>query len=83
MLTTSTAPKPLIDWVSIGKVLYISTASAVLLVVLFTITVYCLSTFRNRHTTVSNRVLLFAVALTSSTGILAVIISGLYYIINK
>ncbi len=83
MLTTSTAPKPLIDWVSIGKVLYISTASAVLLVVLFTITVYCLSTVRNRHTTVSNRVLLFAVALTSSTGILAVIISGLYYIINK
>ena len=83
MLTTSTAPKPLIDWVSIGKVLYISTASAVLLVVLFTITVYCLSTFRNRHTTASNRFLLSAVALTSSTGILAVIISGLYYIINK
>ncbi len=83
MLTTSTAPKPLIDWVSIGKVLYVSTASAVLLVVLFTITVYCLSTFRNRHTTASNRVLLSAVALTSSTGILAVIISGLYYIINK
>jgi len=83
MLTTSTAPKPLIDWVSIGKVLYISTASAVLLVVLFTITVYCLSTYRNRHTTVSNKVLLSAVALTSSTGILAVIISGLYYIIYK
>jgi hypothetical protein len=78
-----TVSTPLIDWHALLQVLYISAASSIGLVVLFTIGVYALSSFQHKDTVVLYRGLNGLVAALSSLGILAMVVWGFYYIVHK
>ncbi len=83
MMSTVTVSTPLIDWHSLLQVLYISAASSIGLVVLFTIGVYALSSFQRRDTVVLYRGINGLVVALSSLGILATVVWGFYYIVHK
>jgi hypothetical protein len=83
MAITMTVSTPLIDWHALLQVLYISAASSIGLVVLFTIGVYALSSFQHKDTVVLYRGLNGLVAALSSLGILAMVVWGFYYIVHK
>jgi hypothetical protein len=74
---------PLIDWHALWQVLYISAASSIGLVVLFTIGVYALSSFQHKDSVVLYRGLNGLIVAVASTGILAMVVWGFYYIVHK
>jgi hypothetical protein len=74
---------PLIDWHALWQVLYISAASSIGLVVLFTIGVYALSSFQHQDSVVLYRGLNGLIVAVASTGILAMVVWGFYYIVHK
>ena len=83
MTSTVTVSTPLIDWHSLLQVLYISAATSIGLVVLFTIGVYALSSFQHKNTVVLYRGINGLVVTLSSLGILATVVWGFYYIVHK
>jgi hypothetical protein len=74
---------PLIDWHSLLQVLYISAASSIGLVVLFTIGVYALSSFQHNDSAVLYRGINGLVVALSTLGVLATVVWGFYYIVHK
>jgi hypothetical protein len=80
---TVTVSTPLIDWHALWQVLYISTGASLGLVLLFTIGVYALSSFQHKDSVVLYRGVNVVIASVSAAGILAMIVWGFYYIINK
>jgi hypothetical protein len=83
MTSTVTVSTPLIDWHSLLQVLYISAATSIGLVVLFTIGVYALSSFQRKDTVVLYRGFNGLVVALSSLAILATVVWGFYYIVHK
>ena len=83
MTSTVTVSTPLIDWHSLLQVLFISAATSIGLVVLFTIGVYALSSFQHKNTVVLYRGINGLVVTLSSLGILATVVWGFYYIVHK
>jgi hypothetical protein len=81
--STVTVSTPLIDWHTLWQVLYISAASSIGLVVLFTIGVYALSSFQHKDSVVLYRGLNGLIVAVASTGILAMVAWGFYYIVHK
>jgi hypothetical protein len=78
-----TVSTPLIDWHALWQVLYISAGTSLGLVLLFTIGVHALSSFQHKDSVVLVRGANVVVASVSAAGILAMIIWGFYYIVNK
>ena len=83
MTSTVTVSTPLIDWHSLLQVLYISAASSIGLVVLFTIGVYALSSFQHKDSAVLYRGINGLVVALSTLGVLATVVWGFYYIVHK
>jgi hypothetical protein len=83
MTSTVTVSTPLIDWHSLLQVLFISAATSIGLVVLFTIGVFALSSFQHKNTVVLYRGINGLVVALSSLGILATVVWGFYYIVHK
>jgi hypothetical protein len=81
--STVTVPTPLIDWHALWQVLYISAGASLGLVLLFTVGVYALSNFQHKDSVVLYRGVNVFIASVSAAGILAMIIWGFYYIVNK
>jgi hypothetical protein len=73
----------LIDWHALWQVLYISAGTSLGLVLLFTIGVYALSSFQHRDSVVLVRGTNVLIASVSAAGILAMVVWGFYYIVNK
>ena len=83
MASTVTVTTPLIDWHALWQVLYISAASSIGLVVLFTIGVFALSSFQHEDSVVLYRGLNGLIVAVASTGILTMVVWGFYYIVHK
>jgi hypothetical protein len=83
MASAVTPAIPLIDWHSLLQVLYISAACSIGLVLLFTLGVYALSSFQRRDTLVLHRGLNGIAVAFSAAGILATVVWGFYYIVQK
>lgn len=83
MAATVIPPTPLIDWHALFQVLYISAASSIGLVLLFTIGVYALSSFQHKDSVVLYRGFNGLIVTVASVGILGMVIWGFYYIVNK
>lgn len=83
MAGTVTVSTPLIDWHALWQVLYISAGTSLGLVLLFTIGVYALSAFQHKDTVVLYRGASVLVASLSAAGVLAMVVWGFYYIVNK
>jgi hypothetical protein len=81
--STVTVSTPLIDWHALWQVLYISAGASLGLVLLFTIGVYALSSYQHKDSIVLYRGVNVLIASVSAAGILAMIVWGFYYIINK
>jgi hypothetical protein len=81
--STVTASTPLIDWHALWQVLYISAGTSLGLVLLFTIGVYALSSFQHEDSVVLFRGANVLIAGVSAAGILAMVVWGFYYIVNK
>ena len=83
MASTVTVSTPLIDWHALWQVLYISAGASLGLVLLFTVGVYALSNVQHKDSVVLYRGVNVFIASVSAAGILAMIIWGFYYIVNK
>jgi hypothetical protein len=81
--STVTVSTPLIDWHALWQVLYISAGASLGLVLLFTVGVYALSNVQHKDSVVLYRGVNVFIASVSAAGILAMIIWGFYYIVNK
>jgi hypothetical protein len=81
--STVTVSTPLIDWHALWQVLYISAGASLGLVLLFTVGVYALSNVQHKDSVVLFRGVNVFIASVSAAGILAMIIWGFYYIVNK
>jgi hypothetical protein len=83
MLATVTPPTPLIDWHSLWQVLSISLIISVGVIIIFTIGVHSLSTYRRQGSSLSLRIIS---GLTMSLAVLGIVVTlawGFYYVVQK
>jgi hypothetical protein len=83
MLASVTPPTPYIDWHSLWEVLGISFVISVGVIIIFTIGVHSLSTYRRQGSSLSLRIIS---GLTMSVAALAVMVTlawGFYYVVQK
>jgi hypothetical protein len=83
MLATVTPPTPLIDWHSLWAVFAISLGVGVGIIVVFTIGVYSLSTYRRQGSTLGVRYLSGVAMSLATLLIVATVAWGFYYIVQK
>jgi hypothetical protein len=83
MAATTTLPAPLFDWHALWQVLYISAASSIGFVLLFTLGVFALSSFQHKDSLVLYRGANALVVALASAGTLAMVVWGFYYIVHK
>jgi hypothetical protein len=83
MAANVTPVTPLIDWHTLLQVLYISAACSIGLVLLFTLGVYALSSFQHKGSAVLYRGVNGVAVALAAAGILATVVWGFYYIVQK
>jgi hypothetical protein len=83
MSTTATPPSPFIDWHSLWVVFGTSLVVGVGIVLLFTIGVHSLSTYRRQGSSTIVRSLNGFTMAVVSAAIAATVVWGLYFIVHK
>jgi hypothetical protein len=83
VLATVTPPTPLIDWHSLWAVFAISLSVSVAIIVVFTVGVYSLSTYRRQGSTLGVRSMSGLAMSLATLAIVATVVWGFYYIVQK